>query len=53
MPGQHGNKRITQPNLKVVRLFADENVVFLSGSVPGARNAFVVVRGAQKQKPSS
>jgi len=50
MAGQHGNKRITQTNLKVVRVIPEENVILVSGSIPGSKNAVVVVRGARKAK---
>ena len=50
MAGQHGNRRVTQPNLKVVRIIPEENVVLLSGAIPGGKNGFVVVRGARKRK---
>ena len=50
MAGQHGNKRVTQPNLKVVRVIPEENVILLSGSIPGSKNGVVVVRGARKTR---
>jgi large subunit ribosomal protein L3 len=49
MPGQHGNKRCTTLNLKVARVIPDQNLVLIAGSVPGARNGTVVVRGAIKR----
>lgn len=51
MPGQHGNKRSTVQNLKVVRVDAEQNLVMVEGSVPGARNTVVTVRGAVKRQP--
>jgi large subunit ribosomal protein L3 len=53
MAGQHGDRRVTQPNLHVVRVVPEKNVVLLSGAIPGARNGFVVVRGARKRKTTS
>lgn len=44
MPGQMGNKRHTTRNLRVERVDAERNLIFLRGSVPGARNATVVIR---------
>ena len=41
MPGHYGNKNITVRNLKVVEVNADENVLFIKGAVPGARNTLV------------
>ncbi len=44
MPGQMGNKRHTTRNLRVERVDAERNLIFLRGSVPGARNATVLIR---------
>jgi large subunit ribosomal protein L3 len=49
MPGQHGNKRSTEMNLKIARLIPEQNLVLIEGSVPGPRNGTVVVRGAIKR----
>ncbi|HUB73433.1 MAG TPA: 50S ribosomal protein L3 [Solirubrobacteraceae bacterium] len=43
-PGQMGNKRVTQRGLEVVAVDAEENLLLLRGSVPGARGAVVEVR---------
>jgi len=44
MPGQMGNKRITQKGLEVAEVDADRNLLLIKGSVPGSRNAMVEVR---------
>jgi large subunit ribosomal protein L3 len=44
MPGQMGNKRHTIRNLRVERVDTERNLIFLRGSVPGARNATVLIR---------
>jgi large subunit ribosomal protein L3 len=44
MPGQMGNKRITQKGLEVAQVDADRNLLLIKGSVPGSRNAMVEVR---------
>jgi large subunit ribosomal protein L3 len=44
MPGQMGNRRHTTRNLRVERVDAERNLIFLRGSVPGARNATVLIR---------
>jgi large subunit ribosomal protein L3 len=49
MPGQHGNARRTVLNLKVARVIPEQNLVLVTGAVPGARNSTVVVRGAVKR----
>ena len=44
-PGQMGNKRATQRGLTVVDVRADENLLLLRGSVPGAKGSVVEIRG--------
>lgn len=41
LPGQTGNRRTTVRNLEVVKVDADQRLVFLKGSVPGARNSLL------------
>jgi large subunit ribosomal protein L3 len=41
LPGQTGNHRTTIRNLEVLKVDADQQLVFLKGSVPGARNALL------------
>ena len=43
-PGQMGNKRATQRGLEVVDVRADENLLFVRGSVPGPKGAVVEIR---------
>ncbi|HEX8751813.1 MAG TPA: 50S ribosomal protein L3 [Solirubrobacterales bacterium] len=44
MPGQMGNKRITQKGLEIADVDADRNLLLIKGSVPGSRNSIVEVR---------
>jgi large subunit ribosomal protein L3 len=44
MPGQMGNKRITQRGLEVVQVDAARNLLLVRGAVPGPRNGIVEVR---------
>jgi large subunit ribosomal protein L3 len=44
MPGQMGNKRVTQRGLHVVQVDADQNLILVRGAVPGPRNGIVEVR---------
>ena len=44
MPGQMGDERKTIRNLRVERVDAERNLIFLRGSVPGAKNATVLIR---------
>jgi large subunit ribosomal protein L3 len=51
MAGQHGNKKATILNLRIVKILSDENIVLVDGGVPGPRNGVITVKGAVK-KPS-
>jgi large subunit ribosomal protein L3 len=48
MAGHMGDKQRTQQNLEVVRTDADRGLIFVRGSVPGAKNAWLLVRDAVK-----
>jgi len=48
MPGHMGDERITVQNLRVVQVRSEENVILISGAVPGANGSYVVVRPAIK-----
>lgn len=48
MPGQMGNKRVTVQNVKVVRVDAEKNLIFVRGGVPGATGATLLVRRSVK-----
>ncbi|MEO0414355.1 MAG: 50S ribosomal protein L3 [Verrucomicrobiota bacterium] len=49
MPGRHGNYRRTVQNLKVIKKRGDDNVLLISGAVPGKKGGYVVVRPAIKK----
>lgn len=44
MPGQMGDKRITQSGLEVVEVDSEKNLLLVKGSVPGSVGGFVEVR---------
>lgn len=48
MPGQMGNERVTVQNLKIVKIDAERNLVYLRGGVPGADGASVLIRKTAK-----
>ncbi len=48
LPGQLGNVRVTVQGLRVVEARPDENLLFVSGAVPGATGGAVVVRRSKK-----
>jgi large subunit ribosomal protein L3 len=39
-----GGERVKLTNLKVVKIIADQNVILVSGSVPGAKNSTVILQ---------
>src|SRR5215475_9256456 len=46
MAGQMGNYKVSVQNLQLFRILADDNVILVRGSVPGAPNEYVVVTNA-------
>ena len=46
LPGQMGNKRVTVKGLKVFDVRSEENILLVSGSIPGPVGGLVVVRKA-------
>ena len=48
MPGHMGCDRVLQENIEVVEVRLAENLMLLKGSVPGAKDSFVVVRESVK-----
>ena len=49
MPGRHGVYSRTVQNLKVVQVRPEDNVILVSGAVPGHKGAYVVIRPAIKK----
>lgn len=47
MGGHYGAKRQTTKNLKVVRVDAERNLLFIKGAVPGANDGFVQIQTAK------
>ncbi len=43
MGGRMGNDRLTLKNVKVVKVDADNNLIFLRGSLPGAKNSLIEI----------
>ena len=48
MPGRHGQYQRTVQNLKIVQVRTEDNVVLVSGAIPGSNGSYVVVRPAIK-----
>jgi large subunit ribosomal protein L3 len=43
MAGRMGNDRIKTRNLKIVKVINDQNLILISGNVPGAKGSYVVI----------
>jgi large subunit ribosomal protein L3 len=48
LPGRMGGDRMTMPNLVVVRVLPEQNLVLIRGAVPGANGSLVTVRKSVK-----
>jgi len=44
MAGRMGNDRVKVKNLKVLKVLSEHNLLVISGSIPGAKNSFVVIQ---------
>lgn len=53
MPGHMGDERVTVQNLKIVQVREAENILLVSGAVPGANGTYVMVRPAKKRKKAA
>jgi large subunit ribosomal protein L3 len=52
MSGHMGQERVTAPNLEIVRVDAQRNLLMIRGAVPGAASGRVMVRPAVKARAS-
>jgi large subunit ribosomal protein L3 len=48
LPGQMGGKRVTAKNLRVVKVDAENDLIYLKGAVPGAKDAYLALCRAKK-----
>lgn len=44
MAGQMGNAKVTVQNLKIVKVYAEKNLIVIKGSVPGANGSMVLIK---------
>ncbi len=49
MAGHMGDARVTQLGLRIERIDADRNLIFVSGAVPGHKNGLVRIRASVKK----
>ncbi len=52
MAGQCGNARVTVQNLRVFSVDADQNLILVKGSIPGANGSIVYIQDAVKARRS-
>ncbi len=50
MPGQMGNERVTTLNVEIAAVDVERGLLMVRGSVPGAKDGYVMVRDAIKRK---
>jgi large subunit ribosomal protein L3 len=43
MAGQMGSERVKIQNLEVLKVYAEQNLLVVKGSIPGAKGSFVIV----------
>ena len=43
MAGQTGNTNIKITNLKVIKIFNDENIILVKGAIPGHKGSVVFI----------
>lgn len=53
MAGHMGNQRVTSHNIEIVKIDEVDNLIYLAGSVPGARGGLVFLRAAGELKAES
>jgi large subunit ribosomal protein L3 len=44
MAGRMGNDRVTIKNLKVVKIFPEQNLMLVKGAIPGHKGSFVIIQ---------
>ncbi|MFH1577649.1 MAG: 50S ribosomal protein L3 [Candidatus Omnitrophota bacterium] len=49
MPGHMGNHKMTVQNLRVIKLDPENNLLVISGAVPGYRSRKLIIRKAKKK----
>jgi len=48
MAGRDGGGQVTTKNLKIVKIFAEQNLLLVKGSIPGHKGAIVIIEKTSK-----
>jgi large subunit ribosomal protein L3 len=48
MTGRMGGERVTTKNLQIVKIDAEQNLIYVRGAVPGPRSGYVTIRRAKR-----
>jgi large subunit ribosomal protein L3 len=43
MGGRMGNNRVKIQNLRILKVIPEQNLLVVSGSVPGSKNSFLII----------
>lgn len=49
MPGHYGNAKICTLSQKLIKVDREKGLLFIQGSIPGAKNSYVMIRDAVKR----
>ncbi len=50
LPGRMGTNQVTIQNLELVKIDSERNLLLIKGSIPGAKNSFIVVKESVKKQ---
>jgi large subunit ribosomal protein L3 len=53
MPGHMGDEQVTTKNLEIIKVDEANNILYIKGSVPGATNGLLLIKGAGELKIKS
>jgi large subunit ribosomal protein L3 len=48
MTGRMGGERVTTKNLQIVKIDAEQNLIYVRGAVPGPKSGYVTIRRAKR-----
>jgi large subunit ribosomal protein L3 len=43
MAGRMGGDRVKVQNLQIVKIFSDQNLIVVKGSIPGAKGSYILI----------